>query len=540
MTDGSALVPVSPYGPFIELALTVHELAGNGRFAEAIAAANEFQAIARAFGDEKTVDFLIQGRMFAHQYHGDFAGAMAVGLGLLDRQRAAGNVLGEAKTLADLAQLGVQSNRTAQGILHLARAGLLLETTSRRNERYASALAAYGQAANTAGLYEVAAAAYEQVLAEHAAYASSPGSYLAHRYLELLLTWGFRLDHLGHGLEAGFRLRRAVAVASGWLAEHPGTGPDGAPGPVDTWEIRAVLALARAKLGEAGEATALAAPLVLPLREHRLAGGAWAVHLALGIAHRRLGDHPAARRELLAARDWCGLGGWADDELIVAHELAVLAAQADGGPAARDLLAALDVQNRLLGRQRMQQLTALHHARDREELALERAGTQAALLRDPLTGLGNRRQFDQLMTELDTGAAAGPVSLLILDVDKFKAVNDTYSHTAGDALLRRIGAVLAACCRTGQDVPIRYAGDEFTIFCYADLPAAVEVAERIRAAVAGAEVDGIAPGAPVSVSIGVAARADGMTAAELFQAADANLYRAKRGGRNRVAASAAD
>jgi hypothetical protein len=138
MTDGSALVLVSPYGPFIDLALTVHELAGNGRFAEAIAAADEFQAIARAFGDEKTVDFLIQGRMFAHQYHGDFAGAMAVGLGLLDRQRAAGNVLGEAKTLADLAQLGVQSNRTAQSILHLARAGLLLETTSRRNERRSS------------------------------------------------------------------------------------------------------------------------------------------------------------------------------------------------------------------------------------------------------------------------------------------------------------------------------------------------------------------------------------------------------------------
>jgi diguanylate cyclase (GGDEF)-like protein len=243
---------------------------------------------------------------------------------------------------------------------------------------------------------------------------------------------------------------------------------------------------------------------------------------------------------LLAARDWCGLGGWADDELIVAHELAVLAAQTDGGPAARDLLAALDVQNRLLGQQRMQQLTALHHARNREELALERAGTQAALLRDPLTGLGNRRQFDQLMAELDTGAVAGPVSLLILDVDKFKAVNDTYSHTAGDAVLRRIGAVLAACCRTGQDVPIRYAGDEFTVFCYVDVAAAIEVAERIRAAVAGTDVDRIAPGAPVSVSIGVAARTDGMTAAELFQAADANLYHAKRGGRNRVAASPAD
>jgi diguanylate cyclase (GGDEF)-like protein len=127
---------------------------------------------------------------------------------------------------------------------------------------------------------------------------------------------------------------------------------------------------------------------------------------------------------------------------------------------------------------------------------------------------------------------------MILDVDKFKAINDTYSHAAGDAVLREIGAVLAACSRTGQDVPIRYTGDEFTVFCHTDLDSAAEVAERIRAAVAGTDFDRIAAGAPVSVSIGVAALGPGMTAADLFQAADANLYEAKRGGRNQVAATA--
>jgi hypothetical protein len=69
VTDRSALVPVSPYGPLVGLALTVHEMAASGNFGDAMAAADEFQAVARAFGDEKTVDFLIQGRMFAHQYH---------------------------------------------------------------------------------------------------------------------------------------------------------------------------------------------------------------------------------------------------------------------------------------------------------------------------------------------------------------------------------------------------------------------------------------------------------------------------------------
>ena len=535
MDDGTALVPVSPYGTFVGLALAVHELGGgSGQFAEAMAAADEYEAIARAFGDESTVDFLYQGRMFAYQYARDFDGAMAVGLELLERHQASGNVLEEAKTLADVAVLGVLTGRMSQSILHLARAGLLLETTTRRNDRYGSALAAYGQAANTAGLFEVAGAAYEQVMAEHAAYGNSPGSYLEHRYLELLLTWGFRLAHVGHGLEARARLLRAVTVASDWLDSHPGTGAGPEFGECGADEIAAVLALALAKLGEAERAITIGETIVLPLRAHGLHGGGWAAHLALGIAYGDRGDPVAARRELLAARELCGLGGWADDELIVAYEIALLAARTAGDRTARDLLDALDVQNRLLWKQRLQQLSALQHARTREELEIERAQTQAALLRDPLTGLGNRRHFDELMLALDSGQITGPVSLLVLDVDKFKAINDTYSHAVGDAVLREVGAAVGGGCRAGHDLPIRYAGDEFTVFCQTDPGSALEVAERIRAAVADIDMDRIAPGAPVSISIGVAGLTPGMTASDLFEAADANLYRAKRAGRNRV------
>jgi diguanylate cyclase (GGDEF)-like protein len=84
-------------------------------------------------------------------------------------------------------------------------------------------------------------------------------------------------------------------------------------------------------------------------------------------------------------------------------------------------------------------------------------------------------------------------------------------------------------------MPFRYAGDEFTVFCHAGLDAAAEVAERVRVAVAAADFNVIAPGVPVSVSIGVATPAPGMSAAERFQAADANLYHAEREGRNRAA-----
>jgi diguanylate cyclase (GGDEF)-like protein len=88
---------------------------------------------------------------------------------------------------------------------------------------------------------------------------------------------------------------------------------------------------------------------------------------------------------------------------------------------------------------------------------------------DPLTGLANRRRFDQLM---DSGDLPRPTTLLVIDVDKFKLVNVHYSHTAGDLVLRDIGTILKAHCRAAADIPVRYAGDEFTVFLHTDLPAA--------------------------------------------------------------------
>jgi diguanylate cyclase len=130
-----------------------------------------------------------------------------------------------------------------------------------------------------------------------------------------------------------------------------------------------------------------------------------------------------------------------------------------------------------------------------------------------------------------------PVSLLVIDVDRFKAINDTYSHTAGDEVLRELGTILHAHCRTGQDTAIRYAGDEFVVFLDGDLATAVEVAHRIRAAVASSAVFAhITPGTTVSISTGAATLRPTMTTADLFRAADANLYQAKRSGRDRVAA----
>jgi diguanylate cyclase len=145
---------------------------------------------------------------------------------------------------------------------------------------------------------------------------------------------------------------------------------------------------------------------------------------------------------------------------------------------------------------------------------------------DPLTGLGNRRMLDAGIAQSLGGAA------LFVDVDLFKHVNDTFSHSVGDEVLRRIADILRAHCR-GQDVVVRFGGDEFVVL----LPAtsaqeAATVAERVRSAVLREPWDDVRAGLRVSVSVGVAA--SDASADRVLKDADAALYESKESGRNRV------
>ncbi|BFU45802.1 GGDEF domain-containing protein [Krasilnikovia sp. MM14-A1004] len=262
---------------------------------------------------------------------------------------------------------------------------------------------------------------------------------------------------------------------------------------------------------------------------------AWPAHAALGIVLRTRGELVAARRELVAAAESLRVSGSPSELLIVDHELACLAVREVGDHPSRDLRHMIENQARRLWQLRLQRVAMLRQARHREEQDQARRDAEAASLHDALTGLGNRRRFDQLMTELDSGHLPAPVVLLFIDADRFKSVNDTYSHGAGDAVLREIAAILRANCRA-DDIPIRYAGDEFVVFLNTDLDGARHVAERIRAAIGAGAHDDIAPGLRVSVSVGIAAHRDGMPAHQLLSTADANLYHAKRNGRDQIAA----
>ena len=168
-------------------------------------------------------------------------------------------------------------------------------------------------------------------------------------------------------------------------------------------------------------------------------------------------------------------------------------------------------------------------------LALRASALRAEVERladtDALTSLPNRRAFQEaLARELAVATRRGePCALIVLDVDHFKAVNDTYGHPAGDDVLRLVGRALADTARA-TDVAARYGGEEFVVVVPGcSSAAAMAVAERFRAAVAAGSGQ-----VRVTVSAGVAAfPADAADPAELVASADAALYRAKRLGRDR-------
>ena len=159
--------------------------------------------------------------------------------------------------------------------------------------------------------------------------------------------------------------------------------------------------------------------------------------------------------------------------------------------------------------------------------------------RDALTGLANRRQFElALMREIDRVARMGvPALVLMVDIDHFKKVNDTYGHAVGDKVLKSVAECLLECVRP-MDTVARFGGEEFAVILPNCPPAfGHKVAERIRFKVLGRKVSA-SPGVDVqvSVSLGGAFAPEWVrsTAPLWIERADQQLYRAKQQGRNRA------
>jgi two-component system, cell cycle response regulator len=150
---------------------------------------------------------------------------------------------------------------------------------------------------------------------------------------------------------------------------------------------------------------------------------------------------------------------------------------------------------------------------------------------DPLTGLRNRRFVQH---HLEAALKAGDVSVMMIDVDRFKSINDGHGHAGGDTVLREVADRLRSQLRAA-DVVARYGGEEFLVVL-ADAPPeeAVAIAERLRAALERTPIPTGLGEASVTVSIGLAITPVGVSASDAVAAADMALYRAKGLGRNRV------
>jgi two-component system, cell cycle response regulator len=261
------------------------------------------------------------------------------------------------------------------------------------------------------------------------------------------------------------------------------------------------------------------------------------IHLAR-IASRQ-GEHERARALL-------------DDALAVATELgirqeivAACEAMAEVHEADGDLRLALDWYRRFHREQRQ-----LFDERSAERLRalqiahrLERAEREGST--DGLTGLANRRAFDRrLAEELERARRDGSsVALALLDLDSFKVVNDTFGHTVGDEVLRRVATLLRDHTRTA-DLAARYGGEEFALLLPGtELNDAVTAAEQVRKRIGAHPWSDVHPELVITVSIGVAAASAGerldapqLDGAELLERADRHLYHAKHAGKDRVKA----
>jgi len=157
---------------------------------------------------------------------------------------------------------------------------------------------------------------------------------------------------------------------------------------------------------------------------------------------------------------------------------------------------------------------------------------------DFLTGLNNVRQFDNALNEafLNVKNKNERLSILIIDIDFFKKVNDTYGHLAGDSVLQQLGIVLSSSCRS-FDIVSRIGGEEFSVIL-PDCPMeqAIEVAERLRLAVEMNKfIISNETKINITISIGTATYPDNVNNLEnLINTADTALYSAKRSGRNKV------
>lgn len=248
-----------------------------------------------------------------------------------------------------------------------------------------------------------------------------------------------------------------------------------------------------------------------------------------------------------------GIAGWVveNDRPAIVHDVMIdprffRGVDASSGFNTRDLICVpVKSQKRILGALQVvnsvekpfeeEDMIILHALADQVAIALENAALHQKAITDGLTGLYHHQYFQKrLAEELDrAGRYKHALTLLMIDIDFFKKVNDNCGHVAGDQILHYFSGVLTRNLRL-SDVAARYGGDEFAVILpYSSFEDGILVGERLRTAVEAMEVDGIR----ISISIGLAFCGENckdVTPTQMIRLADQALYNAKQNGRNRT------
>lgn len=229
--------------------------------------------------------------------------------------------------------------------------------------------------------------------------------------------------------------------------------------------------------------------------------------------------------------DYLALGLECPGEREAACETWVLDLPLDGGRIA--FLSAIDIRSQFSDKVLEKMLESFALA---WQNAVKFEKVKEESMRDSLTGLYNRRVLDEMLEIEDRKRGVNPLSLLIIDLDNFKSINDNFGHPVGDMALMSVAAVLRDSAR-GSDLVVRNGGEEFAVMLpAASASVAFQVGERLRKGIERALVECNGVRVPLSASIGIAHRPSRnlFPAKNLIAQADEALYQAKRTGKNRI------